>query len=365
MGAVENQRLALLGEPFGLEAAHVRGGHFPQDDVAHLVVRGPGDGLTSSPGVQDAPGVNREVGDGGVGVDFDGQIGPHVMSGEVAGAEMHGGDVVDVVGAEAEVEVAGDGTIVEGQADPDVPARRRRQRRPPTVIFMVAPSHPRRTPLPARMPNPTAMGMMEPATVVERSPAPTVIGLPIPSLVGPEPGTVIDVGPPPDAGRRGDRLPAPAVILDIDPSAVGGERVVIIIDGRLVRLRRRGVGRDGLNRGWWGGDRLHRLHRDPGDWGLGRHLPGGLRGDGLARQSGDVGGRSLDAGQLGVAAEHRVDDRGRKADVRQIDNRIGLQGEGDGPPGDVGQHDIIPEPVVVELDDLDQASGELDRRRGG
>src|SRR5258707_12375201 len=84
--------------------------------------------------------------------------------------------------------------------------------------------------------------MQEPSPIMERSPTPRVIGKPVPTAIGAKPPSAVKIRAPFGISDLDRRLPAASIATDIDPRAIGRQRV--IETGRLVIvfLRRCGSG---------------------------------------------------------------------------------------------------------------------------
>src|SRR5690606_24315397 len=108
-----------------------------------------------------------------------------------------------------------------------------------------APRDPCGRPLISRHPHPTAPAEVRPASVVIRRPSPLLVRVPAPAVVGVDPVAVVIRTP---AGTYA-RLKAIAVILDIQPVAVGFEFTVEKFEGdgrcRLGARRRKSDQRTG------------------------------------------------------------------------------------------------------------------------
>ena len=116
----------------------------------------------------------------------------------------------------------------------------RRQWRPATIIFIIAPEHPGRRPGCIRAPAPAIALMMKPATVVKCRPTPGITRNPIPATIGINPMSVVAIRLPAGVVNDNRWPPAPAVALKVHPAAVRREGVVKIIHRDFGRLRRRG-----------------------------------------------------------------------------------------------------------------------------
>ena len=133
-----------------------------------------------------------------------------------------------VAQAEAEAHIDAAAKITEAKAGAIHSVRR--QRRPAAVIAVAAPRHPGRTPNAIGNPEPPAMAVMMPAPIMKRRPAPTVIRAPIPTGVSPHPIAARAIRTPAAISDGDRRLPAPAVVARIVPTAVRRQSIVEVGD---------------------------------------------------------------------------------------------------------------------------------------
>ena len=121
----------------------------------------------------------------------------------------------------------------------DNSAAARRQRSPANLIAAGAPGNPGRSPfqIAAREPNPSKIFDLRPATVVISRPTKVFIGDPGPTVVGVGPITV-GVRTPIRITHGHFRLPAVAVIFDVNPASAG-HVIVEEIDRNLSSVRPR------------------------------------------------------------------------------------------------------------------------------
>src|SRR5690349_20816721 len=154
--------------------------------------------------------------------------------------------------------------------------------------------------------------MQFPAAIMERSPAPGIARLPVPPGVAVDPVTPVAVRAPAMVNHHHAGLPAPAVTVQLNPGAVGGEIVVKISD---VRRRAADVSRGRCFRGWgWGGG-YRRFGWGRGHW---------LRRDG-ARVCRGIEFLVVSVGltlplQIMIPIQHRRDDRRGETDIPQVEN---------------------------------------------
>ena len=121
-----------------------------------------------------------------------------------------GADVVSVVGPCAD-------------AHAGAPVRRRRERRPAHIVVIMPPGDPRRPPFVIRHPAPAHILGVHPAPVVIRHAAPVLVAHPRPAGVRVAP---VSIGVRRPVFIHAIRTPALAVIADLQPLAVGRQRVV-------------------------------------------------------------------------------------------------------------------------------------------
>ena len=273
-----------------------------------------------------------------------------------------------------------------GEADARGPMAFRGQGGPTAVGVVVTPGDPGGAPVGAGSPDPSNGTAAVPAAVVERSPAPGVGRLPVPAIVSPEPLAAVAIRAPGRADGDHAGLPAPSVGFDHHPVAVGGERFVEdvvggglgdddLLGGRLGELGRCRSGRVAglglaVHRGRGSGERGSRDSGGSASDGRGEVVGqedvgrrggqfNGSVGEGVGRVGGSVDDDLLDGSphhqRLGGLLEEGVDDRGSEAEIGEVDDLVGVEGEGflDG--------------VNVVDDDrgIDGGLGESDRVLGG
>src|SRR5437868_1654949 len=91
------------------------------------------------------------------------------------------------------------------------------QRRPTAIVAGCSPRNPGRSPFTFRQPDPAALRMIEPASVMEGGPAPGIMRMPIPTRIRPHPITIVAIGLPSRVDHHDRWLPAPAIGLDFNP----------------------------------------------------------------------------------------------------------------------------------------------------
>src|SRR5436309_16136060 len=127
---------------------------------------------------------------------------------------------------------------MEPETDPDTEIGAWWQRGPAAIRVGIPPGDPSRPPGRIRKPNPATSRTTMPPAIMERSPAPGIIRLPIPAAIGPEPAPAITVRPPARVHNSHGWLPAPPVSRQVDPGAIGRERLIKIIVVHLLNRRR-------------------------------------------------------------------------------------------------------------------------------
>ena len=214
--------------------------------------------------------------------------------------------------------------------------------------------------------------MLMPAPVVVGGPSPGVGGVPVPACIGPQPGSTVAIRLPGRVGDHHRRAPAPAVAGDFHPTAVRGQRLV----EHLLAHDRRGLG---------GGDR----HRGPGRRRRRRPFGGAGRGSGRSRplgrgnhegargRAGGTDDRSRGGGcglsgrrgretlrtDCGGLAHQHVDDVRRHAQIVEVHDLTGSQGEGFADVGDVLGDDPLVDATPGELHHIGDRCGQGRRRR--
>ena len=119
-------------------------------------------------------------------------------------------------------------------ADLRLPVGARRQRRPADVVVAVSPRNPARPPLVIRLPDPAHVHHIDPAPVVIDDARKLLVAHPRPARIGESP-VAIRVRHP--VGIHVRRPPAEAVARDLDPLAVGQQRVVEIVERNIRGVR--------------------------------------------------------------------------------------------------------------------------------
>lgn len=131
------------------------------------------------------------------------------------------------------------GPTIIGEAETGAIIGAGRQGGPAAVSVGVTPAHPGGSPNHVRPPAPPDPTMPEPAAIVERRPTPRVIRIPIPARIGINPTAAVKIRAPARVDHHDGGLPNPAIAFQLNPGAIGGERIV---KGRIgdIGLWRRG-----------------------------------------------------------------------------------------------------------------------------
>ena len=220
----------------------------------------------------------------------------------------------ETVRAQTKFKTDADGTTIITEAKARPVARRRRQRCPAAIAFVVAPAHPRRPPDRVRRPAPAPGIMAEPASIVERCPAPRIIRRPIPAAVRKNPMAPVAVRRPTAIHHFHRRLPAAAITFHFNPVSVRRERV-IKIGGGDIDLRSRCLLGDRRSRDSFRNGRGHRCRHN-------RH-------------------RRIRGLQDLITLDHRCHHAARHANVVEVDDLIRAEIEGARGIVDIGEHHLF------------------------